>query len=127
MGEVRRCKCGMQVRDVVADCLVHRDQVTGTSPSARVSYGLVLYLFAAFSNFRARAHSWGHRGETVTVKAKKRKELRSFHLAAAAATALAAGFLAWVGIGIGGKAVTELVSNLVQASAALLGAAACFS
>jgi signal transduction histidine kinase len=63
----------------------------------------------------------------VTVKAKKRKELRSFHLAAAAATALAAGFLAWVGIGIGGKAVTELVSNLVQASAALLGAAACFS
>jgi len=82
---------------------------------------------AAFSNFRARAHSWGHRGETVTVKAKKRKELRSFRLAAGAATTLAAGFLAWVGIGIGGKAVTELVSNLVQASAALLAAAACFS
>src|SRR5829696_303241 len=82
---------------------------------------------AAFCNFRARAHSWGHRGETVTVKAKKRKELRSFRLAAVAAAALAVGFLAWIGVGVGGKAVTELVSNLVQASAALLAAAACFS
>src|ERR671913_571798 len=82
---------------------------------------------AAFCNCRARAHSWGHRGETVTVKAKKRKELRSFRLAAVAAAALAAGFLAWIGLGAGDDGVTELVSNLVQASAALLAAAACFS
>src|ERR671912_266076 len=82
---------------------------------------------AAFCNCRARAHSWGHRGETVTVKAKKRKELRSFRLAAVAAAALAAGFLAWIGLGVGDDGVTELGSNLVQASAALLAAAACFS
>ncbi|HEV2872737.1 MAG TPA: ATP-binding protein [Actinomycetota bacterium] len=63
----------------------------------------------------------------MTVKAKKRKELRSFRLAAVAAAALAAGFLAWIGLGVGGDGVTELVSNLVQASAALLAAAACFS
>jgi signal transduction histidine kinase len=63
----------------------------------------------------------------VTVKAKKRKELRSFRLAAVAAAALAAGFLAWIGLGAGDDGVTELVSNLVQASAALLAAAACFS
>jgi signal transduction histidine kinase len=62
----------------------------------------------------------------VTVKAKKRNELRSFRLAAVAAAALAAGFLAWIVAGFGGEAVTELVSNLVQASAALLAAAACF-
>jgi signal transduction histidine kinase len=82
---------------------------------------------AAFCNCRARAHSWDHRGETVTVKAKKRKELRSFRLAAVAAAALATGFLAWIGLGVGDDGVTELVSNLVQASAALLAAAACFS
>jgi signal transduction histidine kinase len=81
---------------------------------------------AAFSNIQARAHSWGHRGETVTVRAKKPNELRSFRLAAVVATALAAGFLAWIGVGVGSKAVTELVSNLVQASAALLAAGACF-
>ncbi len=63
----------------------------------------------------------------MTVKAKKRKELRSFRLAAVAAAALAAGFLAWIGLGVGDDGVTELVSNLVQASAALLAAAACFS
>ena len=63
----------------------------------------------------------------MTVKAKKRKELRSFRLAAVAAAALAAGFLAWIGLGAGDDGVTELVSNLVQASAALLAAAACFS
>jgi signal transduction histidine kinase len=63
----------------------------------------------------------------VTVKANKRKELRSFRLVAIALAALAAGFLAWIGTGIGGDALTELVSNLVQASAALLAAAACFS
>ena len=63
----------------------------------------------------------------MTVKAKKRKELRSFRLAAVAAAALGAGFLAWIGLDVGGDGVTELVSNLVQASAALLAAAACFS
>ena len=63
----------------------------------------------------------------MTVKAKKRKELRSFRLAAVAAAALGAGFLAWIGLDVGGEGVTELVSNLVQASAALLAAAACFS
>ena len=63
----------------------------------------------------------------MTVKAKKRKELRSFRLAAVAAAALCAGFLAWIGLDVGGEGVTELVSNLVQASAALLAAAACFS
>ncbi|HZB60672.1 MAG TPA: ATP-binding protein [Actinomycetota bacterium] len=63
----------------------------------------------------------------MTVKAKKRKELRSFRLAAVAAAALAAGFLAWIGLGVGDDGVTELGSNLVQASAALLAAAACFS
>jgi signal transduction histidine kinase len=63
----------------------------------------------------------------VTVKAKKRKELRSFRLVAVALAALAAGFLAWISMGVGGDALTELVSNLVQASAALLAAAACFS
>ena len=63
----------------------------------------------------------------MTVKAKKRKELRSFRLVAIGLAALAVGFLAWIGIGIGGDALTELVSNLVQASAALLAAAACFS
>ena len=81
---------------------------------------------AAFSNIQARADSWGHRGETVTVRAKKPNELRSFRLAAVVATALAAGFLAWIGVGVGGEAVTDLVSNLVQASAALLAAGACF-
>ena len=61
----------------------------------------------------------------MTVKAK-RNELRSFRLAAVAAAALAAGFLTWIVAGFGGEAVTDLVSNLVQASAALLAAAACF-
>ncbi|HKQ02455.1 MAG TPA: ATP-binding protein [Actinomycetes bacterium] len=62
----------------------------------------------------------------MTVRAKKPNELRSFRLAAVVATALAVGFLAWIGVGVGGEAVTELVSNLVQASAALLAAGACF-
>jgi signal transduction histidine kinase len=62
----------------------------------------------------------------VTVKAKKPNELRSFRLAAVAAAALAAGFLVWIGAGVGGEAVTDLVSNLVQASAALLAAGVCF-
>jgi len=61
----------------------------------------------------------------VTVKAK-RNELRSFRLAAVAAAALAAGFLTWIVAGFGGEAVTDLVSNLVQASAALLAAGVCF-
>ena len=51
-------------------------------------------ILAAFSNSQARAHSWGHRGETVTVKAKKPNELRSFRVAAVLAAALAVGFLA---------------------------------
>jgi hypothetical protein len=116
----------MDKEDIFAGCLVLHDQMTGTSPSARVSYGLALHHLATFSNCQARAHSWGHRGETVTVKAKKRNELRSFRLAAVAAAALAAGFLAWIVAGFGGEGVTELVSYLVQASAALLAAAACF-
>ena len=54
-----------------------------------------------FGNCPAQVHSWGHRGETVTVKAKKRNELRSFRLVAMAAAALGAGFLVWVGLGLG--------------------------
>jgi signal transduction histidine kinase len=63
----------------------------------------------------------------VTVKANKRKELRSFRLVAVASAVLAVGFLAWITMGVGGDGVTELVSNLVQAAAALGAAAACFS
>jgi signal transduction histidine kinase len=63
----------------------------------------------------------------VTVKAKKRKELRSFRLVAIAAAALGAGFLAWVGLGLGAEATTTLVSNLFQAMAALAAAGACFN
>jgi signal transduction histidine kinase len=72
-------------------------------------------------------HSWGHRGETVTVKARKRKELRSFRLVAVAAAALGAGFLAWVGLGLGTEQTTTLVSNLFQALAALAAAVACYN
>jgi signal transduction histidine kinase len=72
-------------------------------------------------------HSWGHRGETVTVKARKRKELRSFRLVAVAAAALGAGFLAWVGLGLGTEQTTTLVSNLFQALAALAAAGACYN
>jgi signal transduction histidine kinase len=63
----------------------------------------------------------------VTVKAKKRKELRSFRLVAAAAVVLGVGFLAWVGLGLGEEATTTLVSNLVQALAALVAAGACYN
>jgi signal transduction histidine kinase len=63
----------------------------------------------------------------VTVKAKKRRELQSFRLVVAASAAVAALFLSWVGLGIGGEAVTELTSNLVQAGAALVAAWACFN
>jgi signal transduction histidine kinase len=63
----------------------------------------------------------------VTVKAKKRKELRSYRLVAIASAALAGGFLVWIGMGLGNDGVTELVSNLAQAAAALAAAAACFS
>jgi signal transduction histidine kinase len=63
----------------------------------------------------------------VTVKAKKRKELRSYRLVAIASAALAGGFLLWIGMGLGGDGVTELGSNLTQAAAALGAAAACFS
>jgi signal transduction histidine kinase len=83
-------------------------------------------LSAAFSNCQARVHVWGHRGETVTVKAKKRKDLRSFHLAAVASAATSVLFLAWVGTGVAGPKLTPLFSNLVQATSALLAAAACF-
>ena len=82
---------------------------------------------AGFCNCQARAHSWGHRDDTVTVKAKKRKELRSYRLVAIASAALAGGFLLWIGMGLGGDGVTELGSNLTQAAAALGAAAACFS
>ena len=63
---------------------------------------------AGFCNCQARAHSWGHRDETVTVKAKKRKELRSYRLVAIASAALAGGFLLWIGMGLGGDGVTEV-------------------
>jgi hypothetical protein len=63
----------------------------------------------------------------VTVKAKKRKELRSFRLVAMAAAALGAGFLAWVGFGLGAEETTTLVSNLFQAVAALAAAWACYN
>ena len=117
----------MVKQDNLAGCLVLRDQVTGTSPSARVSYGLALYLFGGVQQLPSSRSSWGHRGETVTVKAKKRKELRSFRLVAIAAAALGAGFLAWVGLGLGAEATTTLVSNLFQAMAALAAAGACFN
>jgi signal transduction histidine kinase len=63
----------------------------------------------------------------VTVKAKKRKELRSFRLVTVAAAVLGAVFVAWVGFGVGGADATTLVSNLVQALAALVAAGACFN
>jgi signal transduction histidine kinase len=62
----------------------------------------------------------------VTVKAKKRRELRSFRLVVVVASAVTVLFLAWVGLGVGGTTVTELISNLVQAAAALVAAWACF-
>jgi signal transduction histidine kinase len=62
----------------------------------------------------------------VTVKAKKRKELHSFHLAAAASAAVSVLFLALVVLGTPGSDLVELFSNLVQALAALLAAGACF-
>jgi signal transduction histidine kinase len=73
------------------------------------------------------AHSWGHRGETVTVKAKTRRELRSFRLVTVAAAVVAILFLAWLQLGIGGETATKLFSNLVQAGTALIAAAACYS
>ena len=63
----------------------------------------------------------------MTVKARKRRELRGFPLIAVALSALAVLFVAWVGLGIGGNAVTELTSNLAQATAALVAAWACFN
>jgi signal transduction histidine kinase len=63
----------------------------------------------------------------VTVKAKKRNELRSFRLVAMAAAALGAGFLVWVGLGLGADRTTTLVSNLFQAVAALAAAGACYN
>jgi signal transduction histidine kinase len=63
----------------------------------------------------------------VTVKARTQRELRSFRLVIAASAVLAVLFLAWVGLGLGGNAVTELTSDLVQAAAALVAAWACFN
>ena len=63
----------------------------------------------------------------MTVKARKRKELRSFRLVAVGAAVLGAGFLVWVGLGPGAEATTTLVSNLFQAVAALVAAGACFN
>jgi signal transduction histidine kinase len=63
----------------------------------------------------------------VTVKAKKRRELRSFRVAAVAAAALAAVFLVWVGLELGGEQATKLFSNLGQATAALVAAWACYN
>ena len=63
----------------------------------------------------------------MTVKAKKRGELRNFRLVVVASSALTVLFLAWVVLGVGGRSVTELTSNIVQASAALVAAWACFN
>jgi signal transduction histidine kinase len=63
----------------------------------------------------------------VTVKARKRRELRSFRLVIAAAAALTLLFLIWVGLGFGDNAATELTSDLIQATAALVAAWACFN
>ncbi|MFL5793301.1 MAG: sensor histidine kinase [Actinomycetota bacterium] len=63
----------------------------------------------------------------MTVKAKKRGELRSFRLVVVASSALTVLFLAWVGLRVGGPAVTELTSNLIQATSALVAAWACFN
>jgi signal transduction histidine kinase len=63
----------------------------------------------------------------VTVKARKRKELRSFRLVAMAVAVLGAGFLVWVGLGLGAEETTTLVSNLFQAVAALAAAGACYN
>ncbi|HJW62767.1 MAG TPA: hypothetical protein VJ849_04655, partial [Actinomycetes bacterium] len=53
--------------------------------------------------------------------------LRSFRLVALAASALGAGFLVWVGLGLGAEGTTTLVSNLFQAVAALAAAGACYN
>jgi signal transduction histidine kinase len=82
---------------------------------------------AAFRNCPARVQLWGHRDETVTVKAKKRRELRSFRLVMVASAAFTAVFLAWVGLELGGRRATELVSDLGPATAALIAAWACFN
>jgi signal transduction histidine kinase len=63
----------------------------------------------------------------VTVKAKKRGELRSFRLVVVASSALTVLFLAWVGLGVGGHRITQLTSNIVQVVAALVGAWTCFN
>ena len=63
----------------------------------------------------------------MTVKAKKRGELRNFRLVVVASSALTVLFLVWVVLGVGGSRVTELTSNIVQASAALVAAWACFN
>ena len=63
----------------------------------------------------------------MTVKAKTRRELRSFRMVIVASAVLAVLFLAWVGLGVGGNTVTKLTSDLVQAAAALVAAWACFN
>jgi signal transduction histidine kinase len=63
----------------------------------------------------------------VTVKARKRRELRSFRLVVSASAALTLLFLVWVGLGFGDNAATELTSDLIQATAALVAAWACFN
>jgi signal transduction histidine kinase len=63
----------------------------------------------------------------VTVKAKKRKELRSFRLVTVASAAVAVLFLAWLQFEFGGETATKLFSNLIQAGTALVAAAACYS
>ena len=44
----------------------------------------------------------------MTVKAKKRGELRNFRLVVIASSALTVLFLVWVVLGVGGSRVTEL-------------------
>jgi signal transduction histidine kinase len=63
----------------------------------------------------------------VTVKARNPKELRNFRLVTVASALAGAGFLIWVGTGIGGPETTTLISNIVQAGSALIAAGACFT
>jgi signal transduction histidine kinase len=63
----------------------------------------------------------------VTVKAKKRREQRSFRLFVAGSVALAILFLVWILLGLGGRTATKLVSDLFQAATALVAASACFN
>jgi signal transduction histidine kinase len=53
-------------------------------------------------------------------------QLRTFHVAVVASAAVAAAFVAWMALGIGGPGVTLAVSNVIQALVPLAAAGACF-